>query len=102
MIRRPPGSTLFPSPPLFRSVRSTVHISGAAGREGAASRRLPLHLWTTDAASAGSGRPRARRVRRCVHPPARGRPDRKSTRLDSSHLLKSYAVFFLQKKKKEN
>src|SRR5256885_13257619 len=34
--------------------------------------------------------------------PARARPDRKSTRLNSSHLVISYAVFCLKKKKKKN
>src|SRR5437764_7892993 len=40
-----------------------------------------------------------------VHPEARGRPgrpDRKSTRLNSSHRCISYAVFCLKKKKKKN
>src|ERR1039457_7539776 len=51
---------------------------------------------------------RSRRGRHCVHRPAhprRHRPivciDRKSTRLNSSHLVISYAVFFLKKKKKQ-
>src|SRR2546426_9150108 len=41
----------------------------------------------------------ARRPRSCVRPRARGALDRKSTRLNSSHLVISYAVFCLKKKK---
>src|SRR5256885_12639665 len=76
MIRRPPRSTLFPYTTLFRS-RS-------------ASRRRPR---------------RAQRLRRGERQrgPAVLRPDedRKSTRLNSSHLVISYAVFCLKKKKYE-
>src|SRR2546426_9270336 len=69
MIRRPPRSTLFPYTTLFRS-RAAQRGSG----------RL--------ADSPGS------RCRRC----GRRRRDRKSTRLNSSHLVISYAVFCLKKK----
>src|SRR5258705_2764269 len=74
MIRRPPRSTLFPYTTLFRSVfgvRGTLALLGG-GLAG-----LAL----------------AHAVRR---PAARG--DRKSTRLNSSHLGISYAVFCLKKK----
>src|SRR2546426_12595256 len=80
MIRRPPRSTLFPYTTLFRS---------RAVREGTAA---GLVLG-----------PRAGRCRgggiRAGTRPGRGR-DRKSTRLNSSHLVISYAVFCLKKKKK--
>src|SRR2546426_9244334 len=88
MIRRPPRSTLFPYTTLFRS-----RHRGLA--------RLP----DLPAAARGVGfdreRPRRadrerRELRRCQG--ARGR-DRKSTRLNSSHLVISYAVFCLKKKK---
>src|SRR5256885_13040822 len=71
MIRRPPRSTLFPYTTLFRSPRRG---------------RAPLHLRR----ECSVGRRR------------RPRPteDRKSTRLNSSHLVISYAVFCLKKKKK--
>src|SRR5256885_9154460 len=74
MIRRPPRSTLFPYPTLFRS-----REEGRPGRRG-----------LVDFASSG------------VAVPADGREveDRKSTRLNSSHLVISYAVFCLKKKKK--
>src|SRR5256885_10554746 len=70
MIRRPPRSTLFPYTTLFRSdLRKR--------------RRHPSR-----ALGAGGARPLRRR-----------RSDRKSTRLNSSHLVISYAVFCLKKKK---
>src|SRR5436853_2303989 len=72
MIRRPPRSTLFPYTTLFRSARP-------------APRPDPRHPTT----QAGRGRLMTR-VR-----------DRKSTRLNSSHLGISYAVFCLKKKKKQ-
>src|SRR5256885_6811447 len=82
MIRRPPRSTLFPYTTLFRS--------RLRGRRQAD--RLPRrqHLRTrTRGSDRAVGRRRAR-VRQ-------GR-DRKSTRLNSSHLVISYAVFCLKKK----
>src|SRR5436190_8552655 len=71
MIRRPPRSTLFPYTTLFRSAR-----------------------------------PRALSPRRTAQEPKLGgterdRRDRKSTRLNSSHTVISYAVFCLKKKKKK-
>src|SRR5947208_12558225 len=69
MIRRPPRSTLFPYTTLFRS-------RARARRVGARRRRL-------------------RSLGRGVAPVAR---DRKSTRLNSSHQIISYAVFCLKKK----
>src|SRR5437870_9154241 len=74
MIRRPPRSTLFPYTTLFRSE--------------------------------GRGRRRHQRAERRADEDAehgvardRGQPDRKSTRLNSSHVAISYAVFCLKKKK---
>src|SRR5256885_6723749 len=71
MIRRPPRSTLFPYTTLFRS---------AAAVQRSISRDIP-HV---DVSAGGE----------------RGKVDRKSTRLNSSHLVISYAVFCLKKKKK--
>src|SRR5256885_11405254 len=73
MIRRPPRSTLFPYTTLFRSLQPP---------------RGPLLRLP--------GRPRRGRQR--GDGPADPR-DRKSTRLNSSHLVISYAVFCLKKKK---
>src|SRR5438874_7968122 len=87
MIRRPPRSTLFPYTTLFRSVlvfRGIVVVHAVNLKRGRA-RALAAECGV------GSGR-----VRRVV-----GR-DRKSTRLNSSHVEISYAVFCLKKKKKKN
>src|SRR5207249_12316636 len=72
MIRRPPRSTLFPYTTLFRSAPSP----GTRARPSASARA---------GAPATCGRCR----------------DRKSTRLNSSHVSISYAVFCLKKKKKK-
>src|SRR5256885_12992365 len=72
MIRRPPRSTLFPYTTLFRSEERNRHPDAAD---------LPVAFTGL------------------VH--AAGRRDRKSTRLNSSHLVISYAVFCLKKKKKK-
>src|SRR3712207_7329230 len=92
MIRRPPRSTLFPYTTLFRSVGPFVGLGLPL---------LPLQiLWinlVTDGppALALSAEPAERGImRRPPHP-----PDRKSTRLNSSHANISYAVFCLKKKK---
>src|SRR2546426_7784249 len=84
MIRRPPRSTLFPYTTLFRSPRPR------AGRPRGA-RDLDPRLERGRAARAGAARP----------PFLRRDRDRKSTRLNSSHLVISYAVFCLKKKKKK-
>src|SRR2546426_11561285 len=73
MIRRPPRSTLFPYTTLFRS--SAVPFAGAS------------------AIDEGAGVPRLEAAYRWLL------RDRKSTRLNSSHLVISYAVFCLKKKK---
>src|SRR3989442_4384485 len=83
MIRRPPRSTLFPYTTLFRSTEEERHgeVQGCHTGRGelrSAGREL----------RAGDGSPR----------PARS-SDRKSTRLNSSHVRISYAVFCLKKKK---
>src|SRR5256885_8189206 len=89
MIRRPPRSTLFPYTTLFRS--------GEA-------RRLVLPRPTVPERQAHSRRVAAEDGARASPALAVGRPtvpvgaDRKSTRLNSSHLVISYAVFCLKKK----
>src|SRR5438132_6673227 len=88
MIRRPPRSTLFPYTTLFRS-RLVLPASGQSDapvvREG-----VLEHL------AGGGGEARQHRV--AWRRPLGGR-DRKSTRLNSSHTVISYAVFCLKKKK---
>src|SRR2546426_8569707 len=85
MIRRPPRSTLFPYTTLFRSVGRGLVAVGAAGDAGRGNRRVT-----------GDRERRGRDARTADHGPE----DRKSTRLNSSHLVISYAVFCLKKKKK--
>src|SRR5258708_17499252 len=82
MIRRPPRSTLFPYTTLFRS------------DTGAAPERTPR--MSALAESASEEYLRARAVLSSFMSRTR---DRKSTRLNSSHQIISYAVFCLKKKK---
>src|SRR5688572_32709343 len=95
MIRRPPRSTLFPYTTLFRSAAADRRAV-AAGKAPLAAAARAARLPRTEAASA----PRASRC--CKHSFRRAEPDRKSTRLNSSHSQISYAVFCLKKKKKKN
>src|SRR5256885_11879004 len=89
MIRRPPRSTLFPYTTLFRSPVATVHTARAlAGGEQPLHRRLGGVGVDADTAH---------------HVVTGGTDlDRKSTRLNSSHVVISYAVFCLKKKKLSN
>src|SRR2546426_3867625 len=91
MIRRPPRSTLFPYTTLFRS-RAHRRRPDADRRHVVADRdgNDPDH------AAAGHYDDEARLGDEAVP-----RRDRKSTRLNSSHLVISYAVFCLKKKKKK-
>src|SRR5436309_8880706 len=77
MIRRPPRSTLFPYTTLFRSYMT---------RPSTSSPRLGRTRWRTPAST---------------HCWMNRALDRKSTRLNSSHVKISYAVFCLKKKKKK-
>src|SRR5256885_11449053 len=82
MIRRPPRSTLFPYTTLFRSIvvqafQPAVSFVGSALADGASRTRTATFIPMIPSAKA----------------------DRKSTRLNSSHLVISYAVFCLKKKK---
>src|SRR2546426_3298772 len=79
MIRRPPRSTLFPYTTLFRS------LGAAAALAIAGDTLLRATPWGLNAFVCTAGLVAA--------------TDRKSTRLNSSHLVISYAVFCLKKKK---
>src|SRR5260221_8381295 len=79
MIRRPPRSTLFPYTTLFRS---PVQVVGAAMQQHAVFERFQQAEQVHDL---------------MLEPLEDG--DRKSTRLNSSHTVISYAVFCLKKKK---
>src|SRR5438874_6820544 len=86
MIRRPPRSTLFPYTTLFRS-----HFSPPCPRpQSARDRPCPQAPGRGISARRRHARSRAEIPR-----------DRKSTRLNSSHVEISYAVFCLKKKKKD-
>src|SRR5438477_6213397 len=77
MIRPPPTSTLFPYTTLFRSIDLVLRFLRSSGGVSKQARRANdvARLWS-------SSSPR----------------DRKSTRLNSSHMSNSYAVFCLKKK----
>src|SRR5258705_6856805 len=78
MIRRPPRSTLFPYTTLFRSGAAFFEAVKQMGLEGIMAKQ-----------------------RNSTYVPGKRR-DRKSTRLNSSHLGISYAVFCLKKKKRHD
>src|SRR5690242_21619936 len=86
MIRRPPRSTLFPYTTLFRSVCSLFHQEEDA-----------LHIAFELEKATG----KTWRVERLEPTFTATLADRKSTRLNSSHMSISYAVFCLKKKKKK-
>src|SRR5258708_31173778 len=85
MIRRPPRSTLFPYTTLFRSLIE----------ESMTTRKTLEMLGFVDRAD-----PYAALAQALFQHPAQRWRDRKSTRLNSSHQIISYAVFCLKKKKK--
>src|SRR5439155_22847880 len=93
-IRQPPRSTLFPYTTLFRSPFPTWV-------------KIAVDAWTAAAAITHGQVFRAiNKARRVCIPHAQTakliEPDRKSTRLNSSHVAISYAVFCLKKKKRNN
>src|SRR5258708_28496925 len=92
MIRRPPRSTLFPYTTLFRSILSPlIRDLGAIMVRGAAPRDVLCQYMAKAAGPTGG---RDLNIHFC------DMADRKSTRLNSSHQIISYAVFCLKKKKK--
>src|SRR5256885_5607066 len=96
MIRRPPRSTLFPYTTLFRSdnVRAGAELWGKLVSTGL--------RGTTFLVTAGYEAQWFHRLDKLVHlGRVELRIDRKSTRLNSSHLVISYAVFCLKKKRKQ-
>src|SRR5260221_8383453 len=88
MIRRPPRSTLFPYTTLSRSLVEAQKVAGLIESEH-------IDCLVIDSARDYSHLPSVQHL-------ARVAPiDRKSTRLNSSHTVISYAVFCLKKKKKK-
>src|SRR3989442_10093488 len=93
MIRRPPRSTLFPYTTLFRSLSSRARGSSNGSTAPRRNRRTdasPREALLSDRRGPDDHR------RAGVRPPLL---DRKSTRLNSSHVRISYAVFCFKKKK---
>src|SRR5256885_11559624 len=88
MIRRPPRSTLFPYTTLFRSRGSPFFACAAPSSRLRFCQSRP-----------SISRPRRRGVTAELFLSWRGNPHRKSTRLNSSHLVIPHAVFSLKKKR---
>src|SRR5207249_7673034 len=98
LLRRPPRSTLFPYTTLFRS-----HIAGVLPCPPSLARQI-IGITRGEVKSCPAIR---NQLLSGIHPRgndrrATGKRDRKSTRLNSSHVSISYAVFCLKKKKKTN
>src|SRR5258705_4416694 len=98
MIRRPPRSTLFPYTTLFRSIRmfsETLTLGRVRSEE---ERRRSLAIIDQEA------RRLTHLVENLLHFSTRwvSRRDRKSTRLNSSHLGISYAVFCFERKRRRH
>src|SRR5256885_12108560 len=103
MIRRPPRSTLFPYTTLFRSVLDDIARGGdreqfkfrgiQTARPGYSYRNQWWVLHNADGAYEAAGI-----HGQFIHVNPAAQIDRKSTRLNSSHLVISYAVFCLKKK----
>src|SRR5262245_64712069 len=95
MTRRPPRSTLFPYTTLFRS-QATGPTSPKRGSAVAA------HTVTLGRKALARGQGALAVGQERHRPDLVAAPDRKSTRLNSSHLGISYAVFCLKKKNNTN
>src|SRR2546426_5874715 len=100
MIRRPPRSTLFPYTTLFRSFHALAdHAqrppSHAVQRLGRYRPRPAAEQQVVERRAGDRGEMHLELLPTHDH----ARTDRKSTRLNSSHLVTSYAVFCLKKKK---
>src|SRR5260221_2264945 len=91
MIRRPPRSTLFPYTTLFRSLTIVEQEPLVATQVAPQPDEVTSKALESFA---------VRIARRRRHLRGNKRLDRKSTRLNSSHTVISYAVFCLQKKTK--
>src|SRR5256885_11929497 len=91
MIRRPPRSTLFPYTTLFRSPPPVTQQPDKSGTAKPVTRYQLAWVMSRVAHYAAAGIPKSTGKTYFL--------DRKSTRLNSSHLVISYAVFCLKKKK---
>src|SRR3712207_6968660 len=91
MIRRPPRSTRFPYPTLFRSVRQADLPDPVRVADELLARKSFIPARSLNVLAAAW-------IQFQVHDWVQHRRDRKSTRLNSSHANISYAVFCLKKK----
>src|SRR2546426_3756740 len=98
MIRRPPRSTLFPYTTLFRSLGATIVHGGPPGA-GQHTKMVNQILIASGMVAVAEALLYAHRAGLDLPPETE---DRKSTRLNSSHLVISYAVFCLKKKKQQH
>src|SRR5258708_31854086 len=94
MIRRPPRSTLFPYTTLFRSCH--VLPIDHASFEGWSASKLKFDIFQDDVLV----KDRIEKFASDLDSETKEKLDRKSTRLNSSHQIISYAVFCLKKKNK--
>src|SRR5690606_41828136 len=101
ILLRSSTSTSFPYTTLFRSLGKRLERSGRPGyRDGLGRRDAARHASSAiTAASARRSRAGSTRERAGRRTTAMRARDRKSTRLNSSHVKISYAVFCLKKKK---
>src|SRR5205807_6701673 len=98
LIRPPPNSTLFPYTTLFRSTNSSligIDLVILKGQTKLTKQRKVTYMRKTSATM------RSAYMVKCETKSFVSNTDRKSTRLNSSHLVISYAVFCLKKKKKK-
>src|SRR5207253_10347245 len=97
--RRPPSSTLFPYTTLFRSLSplTTLLNYGPIDPDGLVNVRILYDHRVMDGATVARALDRFEAI--LNGPVAAEVQDRKSTRLNSSHVAISYAVFCLKKKK---
>src|SRR5688500_19899284 len=96
MTRRPPRSTLFPYTTLFRSFEHERQPKDGEKPESICDKDMLEQLSEFGVSGSSGVLPNGRQHRRVRVP-----LDRKSTRLNSSHLVISYAVFCLKKKKQQ-
>src|SRR5438034_3113803 len=95
MLRRPPKSTLFPYTTLFRSVKGNQLSAALVVKTTDAFGNAVSNVSVTFASTAGGGSVGT------ASATSGSNGDRKSTRLNSSHTVISYAVFCLKKKKQK-
>src|SRR2546426_2809204 len=100
MIRRPPRSTLFPTR-RSSDLLETLIVSDILPSQTTelAHYLLPGCAHAEKRGTFTNIKGRVQKLMKAVEPRGDARPDRKSTRLNSSHLVISYAVFCLKKKK---